>query len=259
LWLDSLQLNQDSFTKSLRKTFKNIFHKDTRFVAKGSPKEVGHSYNLASSGSFLNVFGRNETMLKNLFAVLACLVLAVGFTASATTASAQPAQVQVNAQAGTYGFAQGTYAGGVYLGVGYGYYDPWALYSPWYGAVDYFGNLYGFYYYPWNYYRPTFAAIAWSPSTNSSGYSYLSYTREDALSSAVAYCGQEDCRPVVWVAGGCAAIAVGHQNALPGGDPERPLIGWGYHTSRVSARRLAMRGCRNGSTDCRVHSFVCTQ
>ncbi len=57
-----------------------------------------------------------------------------------------------------------------------------------------------------------FGSISYSPSTDTFGWSYSENNRYGAKQSSYRYCGQYDCQEIVWVQGGCAAVASG-----PGG------------------------------------------
>ncbi len=131
-----------------------------------------------------------------------------------------------------------------------GYYGGWGYY-PWYGAPYY--PIYGYSYWSaFNYapYYASFGAISISKSKGNFGVSWVSNTRANAISSANAYCGQEDCAPVVWVQGGCAAVA-----RSEGGKN----LGWGYYTTKYQAISYAMQSCkRSGDEGCKLAAWVCS-
>lgn len=111
-----------------------------------------------------------------------------------------------------------------------------------------FGNAY-YPYYQYEPYYPTYGAIAYSKTTKRVGISYNHSTRADAEKDAVGYCGEEDCKPTVWVAGGCGALA---------GSAEGQL-GYAYAADKYYAQSYAMRGCKQGGTkDCKQVAWVCS-
>lgn len=137
-------------------------------------------------------------------------------------------------------------------GVG-AYYSSWG----WYPLVG-IGVLpyYGYSYYPYFDFvvrYATFGAISYSVSTGAVGWSWGSYSQESAVNGANSYCGQADCSAVVWVQGGCAAIATNETNTR---------LGWGYNGAKYSAQNHALRACRAGSHGeggvCRVKAWVCS-
>ena len=103
----------------------------------------------------------------------------------------------------------------------------------------------------YHYIRPlTFAALAYSPATGRYGSAWGSYDVESAAANAVGFCGAPDCQPTVWVANGCAAIAVGEENTA---------LGWAYASSRYQANSAALRSCRrSGGLDCNILAWACS-
>lgn len=92
-----------------------------------------------------------------------------------------------------------------------------------------------------------YGAIAYSPSTGAFGRSWNWESQWRAEEVAVGFCGQWDCRPVVWVHNACAALAVSHFNTFQ--------FGWGYSTLYAYAVNNAMAHCPG---DCYVKTSVCT-
>ncbi len=131
-----------------------------------------------------------------------------------------------------------------------GYYGGWGYY-PWVGA-SYF-PVFGYSYlsaYSYQPYYASFGAISMSKSTRALGVSWVSSTYNDAVNSANSYCGQTDCAPVVWVQGGCAAVA----RTASGKN-----LGWGYYTDKYQAAHYAMQACkRSGEEGCKVAAWVCS-
>lgn len=167
-------------------------------------------------------------MKKIRFAVSFCLILA-GLTVAKETNALSP----------------GYYHSGVgRLHSGWGWYPFSGLHSI---------PLYGYSYYPYFGYAvrySTFGAIAYSPSTGRKGWSWGNSDQASAQIGAVNFCGVADCTPVVWVQGGCAAIAT----SATGGN-----LGWGYDAGRYQSRTRALAACRaSGYADCEVQAWVCS-
>lgn len=120
-------------------------------------------------------------------------------------------------------------------------------------AIGYY-PAYGFSYYPYFGYLPyyaTFGAIAYSPATGQTGWAWGSATRYAAEAGAIDYCAAPDCRSIVWVQGGCAAVATSANEGQ---------LGWGYDSARYRARSRALRACRasGGNPGCHVKAWVCS-
>ncbi|MBM4317360.1 MAG: DUF4189 domain-containing protein [Deltaproteobacteria bacterium] len=130
-----------------------------------------------------------------------------------------------------------------------GYYSGWGYY-PW-SWVRF--PLYGYSYWSVFNYAPYYASygvISASPSTGRVGWSWGSPNLNYGISQANANCGQIDCSAVVWVQGGCAAVAKG----INGG----PLA-WGYHASKYQAINNALAACQHsGNPSCRTEAWVCS-
>lgn len=124
-------------------------------------------------------------------------------------------------------------------------------YWDWYGYPVY--NPYGYSYFDYWGRQPryaTYGAISYSPATDQVGVAWGQYNRFDAASAANNYCGENDCSPVVWVQGGCAAVAK---------SPDGERVSWGYHAERYFAQDNALRACRYGGVDgCRIGAWVCS-
>lgn len=102
------------------------------------------------------------------------------------------------------------------------------------------------------YYRPSnFAAIVHSMTADVSGYAFGQPSIEDAFGAAKSMCNASDCRPIVWVYDGCAAIAVSKADNR---------LGWAYANTRYNAQNLAMRMCKRGLkvNTCEKRAWVCT-
>ena len=141
---------------------------------------------------------------------------------------------------------------GVHVQVGYGWFSPWFGVSPWYQPNWWYQNPWGSWFYPTVWQQPSWGAISWSPSTGHSGIAWGQFSQSAALNTANFQCGSADCRPVVWVAGGCAAIAVGQDSN------QRSFVGWGWHFNRAQAESYALQGCAHQAQSCQVHSWVCS-
>jgi hypothetical protein len=114
--------------------------------------------------------------------------------------------------------------------------------------------IYGFSYYP--FFGPlvryaTFGSISYSISTGRTGWSWGDATLEGSVSNANQFCGVPDCRGVVWVQGGCAAVSTSADGSR---------LGWGYDGSRSQAQSRSLRACRAGSRGalCTGKAWVCS-
>ncbi len=119
------------------------------------------------------------------------------------------------------------------------------------GTLPYYGYSYWPYYNYFVYYA-SYGAISYSLSTGAVGWSWGNATQQGAFDRANGYCAQSDCRPVVWVQGGCASVAT---------SSDRSRLGWGYDGSRHSAQSRALRACQAGAgapADCAVLAWVCS-
>ena|SRR3989338_4382194 len=124
--------------------------------------------------------------------------------------------------------------------VGYGVQPIWPLVQ------------YGFSFNPYHYFaaHASFGAIAYSPATQKAGYSSGHRSRTAASAAAEAFCGAPDCRMVVWVNSGCAAISTSR---------ETHSLGWAYAKTRDRAIHFANYACRqHGGLDCDMRAWVCS-
>ena len=97
----------------------------------------------------------------------------------------------------------------------------------------------------------TFAAIAYSPQTGAYGYSWNQPNRAWAERVAMSHCRAYDCRPVVWVSGGCAAISRSIYTTM--------RYGWGYAGNRYQAEHNSLLGCQRANLGpCRMIDSVCS-
>jgi hypothetical protein len=92
-----------------------------------------------------------------------------------------------------------------------------------------------------------FGAIAYSASSGAHGYSYDFGSRGEAEERALAECGR-GCEVVLWFKNACGALAAGPDHGY----------GVGWSGSRREAEAIAMRYCRENSSDCEVVRWVCT-
>ena len=90
------------------------------------------------------------------------------------------------------------------------------------------------------------AAIALSGRTYATGYSWDHPTAGRARAAAVGECHRSDCRTIVVVQNGCAALAQAPNGAL----------GWAYGASLDAARRAAVRA--TPASGSRAIGWVCT-
>lgn len=126
--------------------------------------------------------------------------------------------------------------------IGYGV-QTWPIWPP---------RQYGFGFDPYQHLATpsTFGAIAYSPSTQKAGYSSGHRSRVAAFSAAEAFCGAPDCRTVVWVNSGCAAVST---------SSETQSLGWAYAKTRDRAIHFANYACRqHGGLDCDMRAWVCS-
>ena len=143
---------------------------------------------------------------------------------------------------------------------GYGWYPHWSsvYHNP--------GFVYPGYSY-WRYYnyRPyyaTYGAIAFSEKTRRVGYSWGRRSLRSAKIASVDFCGADDCKSVVWVQGGCAAIAISEaalSEPIEEGGAANLSLSWGYATSKYKTRRYAMRACKQGAkVGCKIVAWTCS-
>lgn len=138
------------------------------------------------------------------------------------------------------------YWGGYPFGYGYFNYFNW----PWIMNRNYGFAFYPFYNY--NVYYSTYAVIAYSPSTGKVGWSWGGNYLESTASQAESQCGEKDCKSVVWVQGGCAAIAVSKKTNR---------LGWAYAYDKLHAKAGAVNSCRSGAVgnaQCTPLAWVCS-
>ena len=95
----------------------------------------------------------------------------------------------------------------------------------------------------------SYGAISYSPSTGVSGGAWNYSCASEAQNASVGYCGQADCRPVVWVGSGCAALAVGEN---------RNINGWAWNGDKGIAQWSALQNCSNQDSGCRVVYSMCS-
>ncbi len=138
----------------------------------------------------------------------------------------------------------------VYKGWVGGYYTGWG-YFPWYAYPVF--PIYGYSYWSaFNYapYYASYGAISVSKSTGRVGISWGKISQQYAFYDANAYCGAADCSPVVWVQGGCAAIAKSNVGKN---------LAWGYHSSKNVAMHYALQACQmSQEPGCRIEAWVCS-
>jgi hypothetical protein len=140
----------------------------------------------------------------------------------------------------------GVYAGWGYYPIVNGYWG-WRYYhlSPW---APYGYSYLGY----WNYqpYYASFGSISYSPSTDKVGVAWGQPNLATSSTVSNAYCAVADCATVVWVQGGCAAVAR---------SAEAGHVYWGYHANRTWSDTNALRACvNNGGTDCKLAAWVCS-
>lgn len=129
----------------------------------------------------------------------------------------------------------------------------WGAYPPWIGNPIFVPYGYSYWgYFNYQPYYASFGAMSYSPSNDSFGLAWGLPTRTEALDDATAYCAKDDCKPAIWVQGGCAAIASG-----PNGTP----MGGAYAIDRITAQTYAHQACRResrGTVKCKLRAWICS-
>lgn len=148
--------------------------------------------------------------------------------------------------------------------IGWGYYGWPIVVGPVYTFPVYGYSYWGY----WNYepYYATYGAIAYSKATGQFGFAYAHNSRRAAERDAVNYCGEEDCKSVIWVQGGCGALAKSPAiPAVPASEGVEAVeavdarMGYAYASNKLDAQRYAMRGCkRSGGEACKQLAWVCS-
>ncbi|MCX6124768.1 MAG: DUF4189 domain-containing protein [Proteobacteria bacterium] len=143
------------------------------------------------------------------------------------------------------------YSGRVPYGWGHYWLNRWPVgywnYPQW--------NGYSYYsYYNYQPYYASFAVISYSASGDTWGSAWGQPSRAAATSYAYQNCNQADCRPVVWVQGGCAAIATSKATGR---------VAWGTGYNQGQALQYAYSSCQQNPggavpTDCTNRAWVCS-
>lgn len=128
---------------------------------------------------------------------------------------------------------------------GWGYFG----YTVW--PVGYWTYPYQFgYYYDTYYPLATVGVLAWSQTEEVGGFAWGQNSIQAAANVAVSSCAAPDCEPVVWVRGGCAALATSSADKR---------LGWAYADGKYTAISAARRACVNsGGTACTARGWVCS-
>jgi serine/threonine-protein kinase len=95
----------------------------------------------------------------------------------------------------------------------------------------------------------SYGAISYSPSTGISGGAWNYSCSSEAQNASVGYCGQADCKPVVWVGSGCAALAVGN---------DKSLYGWAWNGDKGMAQYNALEKCNSQDGGCQIVYSLCS-
>lgn len=135
------------------------------------------------------------------------------------------------------------YWGGYPFGWGYFGYTVW--------PAGYWAYPYQYGYFYSDYYPlGTVGVLAYSQTEETGGFSWGQDSVEAAARVAVNSCSAADCEPVVWVRGGCAAIAT---------SAEDKRLGWAYADGKYRAISAARRACVNsGGSHCTARGWVCS-
>lgn len=105
------------------------------------------------------------------------------------------------------------------------------------------------------FYYPTFGSISYSASKDILGGSWGQQTRYAAAQVSNFYCGEFDCKPVVWVQGGCAAVVISKNFGR---------IAWGTALNESGAWYTAEQACNQPNSagefpsDCQRRNWVCS-
>lgn len=105
------------------------------------------------------------------------------------------------------------------------------------------------------FYYPSFGTISYSASKDIFGGSWGQQSRHAAERVSDFYCGEFDCRPVVWVQGGCAAVVTSKSFGR---------VAWGTALNDQSAWYTAEQACMKPNTagdvpsDCIRRHWVCS-
>lgn len=135
-----------------------------------------------------------------------------------------------------YHYGYNGFYSGVPIGWGYWNWPAYSFYNPYYYTPAYYNN-YGYSYY--TYYRQprykSFGAITYSKDKKTFGIAWGNSSRDQAISESKGYCGDASCVPVVWVQGGCGAVAK---------DKASDFLGYAIASSRGVAEKKAMKACQ---------------
>ncbi len=169
---------------------------------------------------------KNHVWLKGVFCTLALVLYAWGGSAKAQ------APYYYTDSWGGYPF-------------GWGYFG----YTVW--PVGYWTYPYQFGYHYYDYYPlATVGVLAWSQTEEVGGFAWGQNSIDAAADVALNNCAAADCEPVVWVRGGCAALAT---------SPVDKRLGWAYADSKYRAISAARRACANsGGIGCTPRGWVCS-
>jgi Domain of unknown function (DUF4189) len=145
------------------------------------------------------------------------------------------------------------FVSGVPYGYGYVYPGAWPL-DYWVNPFVNGFSFYPSYVYDYDHDYSSFAAISYSGATNIFGYAFNAQSRYDAEIEANRRCGVADCRPVVWVQGGCAVVVTSASTRR---------LTWAYNSTVQGAQSWAQRMCANdgsphGVTDCVLRVWICS-
>jgi hypothetical protein len=99
----------------------------------------------------------------------------------------------------------------------------------------------------------TYASISYSPSLDTFAGSWGQASFYNAVAVAQGLCGRPDCKPVVWVQGGCAVATTSKS--------EQKLT-WGVGFNRASAFQNSLSACTTTdgqrAPDCVERAWVCS-
>jgi len=150
--------------------------------------------------------------------------------------------------------AEANWPGHSYRGIHQGMVFGWGWYPLWPSYPMTYSPLHGYSYWPYYHYNQrhaSYGAISYSKEKDLVGWSWGATYRQDAIANANQYCGDITCRAVVWVQGGCAALAR---------SPDSGILGWAYSSDRHTATNYGIQACRNsGGTRCQTIGWTCSE
>jgi hypothetical protein len=142
----------------------------------------------------------------------------------------------------------GYYSNYFYNSAGYWgnpYYNYWN--NPYYSGYSYYS------YYNYNTYYASFGVISYSVEKDTWGSSWGQSNKSLAMTVANNYCSADNCKPVVWVQGGCAVLTT---------SASTKRVGWGIGNTHEAATQAGKNACIDEKgvalADCQERAWICT-